>query len=241
MHNSTHRPSKDDIRNAWRATVVAGLLVVALAAVLMPMFPSQGAGYAPGYGEPVYAFEMARTRADLLAVFGASEDPARASRIAAMDRANYVDFGFAAAYGSFVALFFLAASRESEQRIWLLLTGLGITAGVADAVENMILLELTTDLDAALGLGVLAYPVWTKFWCLLAAGLAAGVFLISRGGGLWPLLGILAAAGASTVLAAFYSAETYGWLVGAGITVCWSIQLAYAVTAALRSNPEPAP
>ena len=68
---------------AWRITAALGLGVAAVAALLLTLFPTTGAGYAAGFGEPVFAFEMARSVEDLQAVFGGLSDPDRADRLAA--------------------------------------------------------------------------------------------------------------------------------------------------------------
>lgn|GEM_PF-5243675 len=80
-------------------------------------FSSERAGYKPGYGEPVFASEMAQTADDLQKVFGSSDDAQRASRIVAMDEGNRWDFAFMAAYGVWLTAFFLACWRATCRRV----------------------------------------------------------------------------------------------------------------------------
>ncbi len=224
----------DQINRHWLHCVLAGVLVLAIAAILMPKFPTDGAGFAPGYGSPVIAFEMARSVADLHAVFGTPDDPARATRIAMMDDGNRWDFVFMVAYGAFVALFLHAAAAASGRTILSLMAMLAITAAAADAVENVILLGITADLEAARDIGLLTYPVWIKFLGLMVTGMAAGMVIATQGRHFWRILGVVAAAGALLVLPAFYDPATYGYLLTLGITVCWTIMLVFAISRWLK-------
>ncbi|MFT4627740.1 MAG: hypothetical protein ACI8PZ_006427 [Myxococcota bacterium] len=213
---------------AWRITAALGLGVAAVAALLLTLFPTTGAGYPPGFGEPVFAFEMARSVDGLQAVFGDLSDPERVARIASMDRGNLGDLLFMAVYGPFVASFFVAIHRAGGSRGWLVFAALGLFAAACDAVENSILLGLTADLEGGAGLAVLPVPVWLKFGALMLCGVAGGVYVAGRGG-LWGLLGGSAAVGALAVAAAFTAPDQHGWMVGIGLGIGWLVQLAYAV------------
>lgn len=214
----------------WLHCVLAGLLVLVLAAILAPKFPADGAGFASGYGSAVIAFEMARSVADLHLVFGTPDDPARATRIAMMDDGNIWDFAFMAAYGAFIALFLRAAGKTDGRTIWYLLAVLGVLAALADAVENNILLGLTADLEAAKDIELLAYPVWIKFFSIMISGVGAGIVIATQGRHFWRILGGVAALSALLVLVGFYDTATYGALLGLGVTICWIIMLAFAVS-----------
>ncbi|MEN8722342.1 MAG: hypothetical protein ABF335_05585 [Alphaproteobacteria bacterium] len=225
-------------QTAWRACVIGALAVIVIGLITMGQFPTDGAGYDPGLGAPIYAFEMARTQADLIAVFGAIDDPARAGRIAAMDAGNLWDYPFMLAYGLFIALFFVAGAKQSGRKVWLLFGALGVIAAVSDGIENKILLGLTADLENAPYLDLLAYPVWIKFWCLMGAGIGAGLFMMAENDSwLWKLLGAIVALAALGVLAGFWSPTHYAVLMGNGLTICWVLQLVYA---ARRSWATPA-
>ncbi|CDO58451.1 hypothetical protein BN1012_Phect237 [Candidatus Phaeomarinobacter ectocarpi] len=220
----------ENVKRHWLQCVVTGLAVLLISLYLMPKFPTDSAGIEPGYGSPVIAFEMARSVADLHAVFGTPDDPERDRRIAMMDDGNIWDFPFMIAYGLFIALFLRAAGTASGNSIWYLLAMLGIIAGAADAIENNILLGLTADIEGAPDIGLLAYPVWTKFLSIMITGVAAGVVIATQGRHFWRILGVVAAASALLTLPAFYDPSTYGALLTLGVTICWVIMLIFAIT-----------
>ena len=211
-------------------------MVVALAVVLHFTFPNEGAGFAKGYGTPVIAFEMAKTGADLEAVFGSPDDPQRAQRMQAMDAGNRWDYAFMVAYGGFIATFFLAVFQDDRRRIWWLFAAMGVVAALADGVENAILLGLTSDLAAAHHLEYLPYPVWIKFLSLMAAGLGAGWFLLQRHRGVWTALGPLVLASASTIALGFWAPTSYTGLMGSTLAIVWMVQWIYAWTRVLAKG-----
>lgn len=212
----------------WSLCCGFGVTVAVVAAVMMPMFPKQGAGYPPGFGDPIFAFEMATTPEDLVLVFGASDDPERPSRLAAMDRGNRWDYAFMVAYGAFLCFFFLAVWKSTGHGVWLIPAMLAVVAAVSDAVENVILLRLTQDIEAAPGLEWLCYPVWTKFIALMFCGIAAGVHLIAANHFAWKLSGVVMVVGSLTIAAAFVDPSRWGWLVGQGLGCVWVLQLVHA-------------
>lgn len=165
-----------NIKGAWAACLVAGLAVLLLSVAILPMFPKEMAT-PNGVDAPVIAFEFARTQADVIAVFGEASDPLRSGRIASMDQGNRWDFAYMAFYSAFIALFFYSVYLKNRQSIWLVFAAVGILAGVADAIENIILFAITADLDAANGLQWLAYPVHVKFLSLYVCVFGVGYFL----------------------------------------------------------------
>ena len=191
------------IRFHWTVCAGLGVAVLACAAFVLTLFPAEGGDYAPGYGAPVYAFEMARSPDDLWRVFGAPNDPQHQAHIAAMDRGNRWDYLFMVLYGSFVASFFVAGQAERPSWRWRIGAALGVIAALADSIENLILLRLTTNLSAGTGLEALPYPVWTKFTALVGAAALAGLFLVEEARTLPRMLGIAAVCGTAVCLPAF--------------------------------------
>src|SRR3546814_20651778 len=59
---------------AWYGALAFGIATLLFGIKLAAAFPATGAGFADGYGLPVIAFEFVRGQADLLAVFGRSEE-----------------------------------------------------------------------------------------------------------------------------------------------------------------------
>lgn len=166
----------------YRTTAVLFAVMVAVLAAMQALFPSTLASPIPDANirSPVMAFEMARSPSDLDHIFGTVSDPDRARRVTAMDQGNRLDYLFMPAYSLFVLSFLLAAGRElgGEQRGWHFFGALALVAAAADAIENALLLSITSDFDRAPGLLTwLPYPVWIKFGLLAVACGAAAVLL----------------------------------------------------------------
>ena len=199
------------------------------------MFPSSGAGYESGYGLPVFAFEFARSAEDLRLVFGSADDPHRLERIAAMVKGTVWDFGFLVLYGGFIFLFFLAVAKTSKRKTWLVFAVLGVLAAISDGAENIILLGLLDDLEAAKNLSFLHFPVLIKFSLLMVCGVGAGGYLMMANRRVWVVFGVLAIGGALVILPALVAPQNYGQYVSSGITLCWVFQLIYSVIAGFKS------
>lgn len=216
------------MRQYWLAVFVLGLGIIALANPVLGAFPETVHTPTPGYGAPIYAFEMAKTPADLIAVFGPEGDPLRPERIAQMDRGNLWDFLFMATYSLFMSIFFYAIWNDSNNGLWLVFGGIGLLAGCADAIENMILLNLTNNLAQAPNIQWLGIPVWTKFLSIMVCISAAGAYLATQKSLLWTALGICSVLGGLTIFIGYLSPTEYGYLIGNGTTVGWVAMLLFA-------------
>ncbi len=214
----------------WIAACFFGLLLLVIGNIIIGFFPSHAHNIASGYGSPVFAFEMARTSQDLINVFGPTDTPAREVRIAAMNTGNLWDFPFMVIYSGFIATFFLGAYSASRQKMLLGLSALGLVSGIADAVENFILLGLTKNLEVAHNIQFLPYPVWIKFFAIMVTAIGAGVFIAQQSSPLWRVTGILAALSAATILITFSDAEKYGFLLQFSITISWLVMLVFSFT-----------
>ena len=217
------------VRSAWLICCGCGLAVAAVAGIMGPKFPKDGAGYPEGLGDPIFAFEMAASAEDLALVFGPFDDPRHAGRIAQMDEGNHWDYAFMLVYATYLWTFYAAVRRETGRRAWLLLGGLAIAAALSDVIENGILLGLTADLAAAPNVEYLAYPVWFKFLSLMICGLGTGVFLLTRSNLLWRLAGVAVVAGSLAVAAGFVAPDSHVQLLGKGLAIVWNLQLIYAI------------
>ncbi len=216
------------MRKVWMAVVVFGFGIIALAGPVLGAFPETTHTPSPGYGAPIYAFEMAKTPADLIAIFGPQDDPLRPERIAQMDRGNLWDFPFMATYSLFMALFFFALWKGSSKKIWLLFASIGLLAGCADAIENMILLNMTSDLAGAPHIQWLGVMVWTKFLSIMVCITAAGAHLLAQKQLLWKALGVCSILGGLTLFIGYLSPAEYGYLMGSGTTLGWIAMLLFA-------------
>lgn len=225
-----------NIKNIWISCAVLGIVLTVFGTMMMNVFPSTAHNIADGYGGPVYAFEMVTTADDLINVFGPEGDPLRAERIAQMDKGNYLDFPFMLLYALFMAAFLWAVRLETGKKIWALLAGLSLLSGVFDAIENVILLGLTKDLEAAHNIGLLTYPVWAKFLAIWVCTSAAGLYLIKQPNMIWRISGLIVIASTASILMAFYSPSDYGVLIRSGVTIAWIIVLVYAIVQTFASS-----
>lgn len=218
----------ENAKSLWKISTLLGLATAIFGLILMPMFPATGAGYVAGYGEPVFAFEFARSASDLLLVFGKIDDPARGGRIADMVRGTYWDFGFLLIYSGFIAIFFFGAFKQTGSKVWLAFAALGLIAGLGDFIENTILLGLLDDIEAAKNLALLPFPVYTKFIAIAICGLATGCYLFRAHNLIWKGLGLVAIISALAVIPGLVQPQSFGQHVGSAITIFWVIQLVYA-------------
>ena len=226
-----------DTQTIWKLSALLGVNTALFGLFLMPMFPVTGAGYAVGYGEPVFALEFARSVPDLIAVFGGGTDLERAVRIADMVRGTIWDFGFLLIYGGFIFTFFLGVYTCTGTKFWLVFAALGIVAALGDIVENNILLGLLDDIETAKNLALLPFPVYLKFLSIMVCGIVLGVYLMLTRKAAWVVLGVLAIIGASAMLPGLAFPHIYGQYVGNAVTVFWIIQLVYAGRAGFRKTP----
>ena len=218
----------------WYRCALAGALLLVLSALTFPRFPAEGHDIEPGYGSPVYAFEMARSPLDLQRIFGPEGDPKRDARIKAMDVGNLWDYPFMLAYGLFLWTFFAAAAVEAHDSRWRLFGLAGWLAAAADAVENQVLLALTPDLDSTALLAFLRYPVWFKFAALGIAVAGAAWFLSVRDTPWWRVAGFAAMLGCAGIALAAWSPGEFSYLLGMGIGLAWVLQFAYALARSFR-------
>lgn len=165
-------------RTAFRFSLAAGLIVLALSVFSMLQPPPQPCGSLPKNYAPIIAFELARTQADLDAIFGSTEGPCRTAMIEKMDAVNWVDaLLFVPIYGAFL-LFFFTGMRERDPR----LGNAGIAASwiaiVGDYFENTCLMQLTPSLDVtSIWFTLLPWATGIKWLALgIGCGLAAALF-----------------------------------------------------------------
>jgi hypothetical protein len=92
------------------------------------------------YSSVVLALEFASNNQEVLDVLNPLSPP----EIKGIDKLNYVDFGFLAAYSSFLFLMAFKLRQLSDKPIVTYLMILAIIVGVADILENLQLLKLTS-------------------------------------------------------------------------------------------------
>src|SRR5262245_55997407 len=84
------------------AVVWLGALMLVGSAALQLVFPRAMGPLPEGLRTPVLALEIARSSAELDAMFGPAGSSERAEWVAAVDRGNVLDFGFIVLYGAFL-------------------------------------------------------------------------------------------------------------------------------------------
>jgi hypothetical protein len=133
-------------RAAFRISFAAGLLVLAVTLFSATQAPVQPCGNLPQNYAPIIAFELARSAADLEAIFG-TQEPCRSEVIGRMDAINLVDvLVYIPVYGVFMASFFLGM-RTRNPSLGRLGFRVAVVAALGDFAENACLMNLTPQLD----------------------------------------------------------------------------------------------
>jgi hypothetical protein len=189
----------------WAAlTSLAGIVTLAVTVAFTQLGPviTAGACAPPG---AVIQFELARTPADLIAIFHEPADPCRPKVVAAMDAVNHLDvLAYIPAYtafGIFAAGFLSAGAWRRPLALGAIAAAVAALAG--DYLETLNLLKISQVVDNPGGLLALSTTgAWIKFAMLaLNALLLAGLCLtvtpkrrILAGLLVLPTLGVIALA-----------------------------------------------
>lgn len=217
---------------AW-ATAGFGGIVLALFGAFALQPEMQAAAQCLPAGS-VVQFELASSRAELAAIFGAPDAACRPLAVAAMDAVNRLDIiAFIPAYTAFcvAAALFLAGEGMRLLAVAAIAAALGAAAG--DYVETTTLLALTQSLDQPDQLlPRLQVGAWSKFALLAThAFLCAGLcFNAARRRTILGALLLLPAVG--TAIAAFDHTHLAS-VMNAGFGVAWIALLAVAIRDAL--------
>jgi hypothetical protein len=217
-------------RKFWILSVLFGVGVIAFAVWFGGVIPAESCtGPLPGGVSSLLAYQLARTPADIEAVFGPAGNPCRETMIAAMDRANTVDLiGFIATYSAFLACFFVAVLRSGVGTV----ARAGIVAVAAafvfDVLETATQLHITGSLPGtSTSLALLALGSTGKYIALAVVAACAGVTMIARGGVIGRLAGVVCVVGGALVVVGFVYTPALPAL-GAGNAVAWIVVLLYA-------------
>lgn len=231
-------------RTAWRICLGAGLVILLLTFVSgQQSLAKPCGGLAENYA-PIIAFELARSAADLQAIFGSPGDPCRDDMIARMDSINWIDvLVFIPVYGTFLVSFFLGMRARN-----VALANIGVKLAVAaiatDYLENLCLMLLTPQLDAtSVWMALLPWATGAKWLALGAAAAVAGAIFIT----LQPRRSLTAAAPAALIcwiallvtIAALLAPPRFGPFLSPAIGASWVVFLITAFTQALRTSTPP--
>ena len=218
---------------AFRISLVCALILIALVVVgaLQPPAPPCG-GLPEGY-EPIIAFELSRSVADLHLLFGAGPSACRSAMAARMDLTNWADsLAFIPAYGLFLVFFFLGM-RERNRRLFDAAIAVVVIACLADYVENTCLFQLSGAPDtASMWLSLLPWATGVKWIGLALAAALAGLGLTA---GINYVPPILCLAGLLVVLMANIDPHRYGPYAGDAVTLGWILFLFYDARYAIRT------
>ncbi len=222
----------------WLLAVLFGLATIGFAVWFTGVVPSTGCALPPRAGvSALLAYQMARTPADVEAVFGAPGDACRAGMVAALDRANKVDLvGFIVTYGLFLAAFLLALARDGGGRaarvgLFLLVAGMGF-----DAYETATQLRISRELPGSdASLLALAIGSAGKYTMLALVSLFAGVAMLARGGTAGRIAAVGCIAGALLSLVGLADSRAIA-LLPLGTALAWTIMFVYAIGAVLGAG-----
>jgi hypothetical protein len=173
-------------RAAFRISFAAGLLVLAVTLFSVTQEPVRPCGNLPQNYAPIIAFELARSPADLEALFG-TQEPCRSEVVERMDAVNLVDvLVYIPAYGVFMAFFFLGM-RGHHATLGTLGFRIAIVAILGDYAENACLMNLTPQLDpASVWFTLLPWATGIKWLGLgAAAAIAAAIYVKASSARFW--------------------------------------------------------
>lgn len=223
------------VRRAWIVCLLAGLVVLAMAAGFgsLPGFERCTAPDPPG---PIIAFEMVTSPQDVAAIFGEGED--RAACAEAMRTSLLIDaFVFIPAYAIFL-IFALIALRERGTRIAV--AGIAAVTGAAllDEIEGIALFAILAELPGGMEeIGWLIPAVRGKFALLALAAMAIG-WLLSRSGRITRVAGLVVTAGGALTIVGLAGGD-WARLLTLGATISWVCLLLIALAASWRRPQKP--
>ncbi|HKU16813.1 MAG TPA: hypothetical protein VJQ52_20640 [Steroidobacteraceae bacterium] len=217
-------------RTAFRISLAAGLLVLAVTLLSATQEPVRPCGNLPQNYAPIIAFELARSAQDLEAIFG-TEPSCRAAMVERMDAINLVDvLVYIPAYCVFMACFFLGM-RVRHAAWGLLGFRVAIVAALADFAENACLMSLTPDVNpSSAWFALLPWATGVKWLGLgAAAGIAAMLYLRAPRSSVWLwLAALLCTTAFLSTVAAIADPARFGATLGLGVGLSW---LTYLITA----------
>ena len=191
------------------------------------------------YGnQPMIAFELAESPADLARVIGPNPPTAKAIVIReALDHANHIDFIYMALYAAFIA-FSCAHLGLAQKRPWLFVAAaLGPIAACFDVAENLALLSLTrSDANVSPLLAALHVRTYGK-WELLAltsATFAAG-FIGNRQRWITVVAFLVSLTAVASGILAYVNPSKYIALLSNTIGAVWLWQVVYSAVAVVKT------
>ena len=220
---------------AWSAFVFGlAAFAISIAFALLPEVRAAAGCLDAG---AVIRFELARSAADLAAIFGDPGAACRQSATAAVDAVNRLDMlAFIPSYTAFcvAGAFFLSGGAFRLLAGAAALSALGAAAG--DYLETTTLLSLTQSLDTPdallprLGIGA-----WSKFWLLAVHGVFCSGMCFNAEKQR-PILGVLLLLPTAGVAAAAWDHARFAGVLNPVFTIAWLSLLALAARSAFSRS-----
>jgi hypothetical protein len=143
-----------------------GLLVIGMSIVLLTVFPSTAPWMMDGFFTPIITFEFLQSQSEVLRFFGVPGSPEQLSMIQAMDFGNQLDYIYMILYSSFLFFFSFRCAKNTGKKFYFTGSILSVLILIADALENVQLLNITTKItsqDFDKELSLLHYFTWIKW------------------------------------------------------------------------------
>jgi len=222
--------------NAHRISLLFALGIIGFAVYAGSLPPVHACGGLDPKYPLILAFEMARSVADLHAIFG---DAASACRTAVTQQLDLIDwwdsFAYIPIYTVFIVFFFLGL-RARDARLGLIGVILAMLALGGDYAENSQLFMLSADPDhASFALTMLPWATGVKWIALGLAGGVAGIVFV-RSGGWYYLPAIACFLGLIVVIAAITNPATFGAQLTNGVAASWLSFLIVDLVASFRRS-----
>ena len=212
-----------------------GLGAVVMSLILTLIGPRETGPLPDGFITPVVAFEFAESAAEVATLF----EPEGSA--AAMDRLNRWDFLFMALYSLFLTTFALAAALDSGRFTLWFAAALAPLILLADVMENVQLLNLTTQLSLGGGmesaLDRLHLFTWLKWGGLAVYFLLIGNYFREQSG-IWRFVWVLAGAPAILALWAFLRRGPTHELMALSIGILFLVLTLFAWRQTLTRGPQ---
>lgn len=224
-------------KTAYRISLLFALGVIGFFVFAFSLPPAAPCGDLKAGYTPILAFELARSLADLHAIFGELPNHCRAFMAAQLDQVDWADsFFFIPIYTAFIVFFFLGLRARDVRLAWIGVI-LAILALGGDYTENSQLFQLTADpAHASPALALLPWATAVKWIALALAGGVAGIVFLRQGG----LAHILAAAcfiGLAVVIAAIANPPMFGPFISNAVALSWVSFLIVDLLESFRRSP----
>lgn len=159
----------------FRVSGYIGIGVVVVGLIMLALAPSATGPLPRGFFTPIIAFEFARSERAVIELFGPDGSPLRESVLLALRRGTWLDFLFMLLYGSFLFTFARRCAQLSGRRLYVAAAALAVLAVIADALENVQLLQIMNAVEQTNEAGQL---LWLQLFTWIKWGSLAVIFLL---------------------------------------------------------------